>query len=299
MGVVLLVLLAWAVLPVAPRRPLTWRLGHVDERFGWTRDEVRAAVLAAESVWEHGMGQDLLQEAPDGQVVVELRYDERQRRFERIRREAARLEREGRVLEGLVQGTARQEEQLAGAIQAHNAEVESWSGQRRVPPQTRALLEDQGAALERQAADLAQARARARERQALLWMETRALSQESASEGWTAGAWHGDTHLVVIYTFVTAEELTWELAHELGHALGIEDHVESPDALMAELAPGSLPPWPALRPADREALEAVPHRPRAVRWWTLARRWWSTLDTEEAGEPQVSGRGGPSGPQSA
>src|SRR5437764_119818 len=58
---------------------LTYRLGTVDSRFGLTQDEVLAALRKAESVWEKGFRQSLFQYDPNGEIVVNFLYDNRQR----------------------------------------------------------------------------------------------------------------------------------------------------------------------------------------------------------------------------
>lgn len=262
--------------PVPPTRPLTWRVGTVDERFGATPEEVREAVRAAEDAWEQATGEDLFGEAPDGRIVVELRYDERQRRLEDVRREAHRLDREARLLASRAEHTERRSQDLEEAIQAHNAEVEAWSNRRRVPAETRTRLDDQSTRLETLAAELAAEGTRTRERQVLLGARALSLARDQATGGWTAGVWHEDSGRVVIYTWDTPEDLAWEIAHELGHALGIQDHVAEEGALMAEVAPDIIPPWVTLRPADLAALEAVPPRPRLLRWIGATRRAWQT-----------------------
>ncbi len=58
--------------------PLTYRIGTIDPRFNITEGEVRNAVSSAESLWEDGTDRNLFTYDPEGEIVVNFVYDERQ-----------------------------------------------------------------------------------------------------------------------------------------------------------------------------------------------------------------------------
>ncbi|OIO51575.1 hypothetical protein COY93_00700 [Candidatus Uhrbacteria bacterium CG_4_10_14_0_8_um_filter_58_22] len=60
--------------------PIGYRIGHYDERFGISREELLSVMSEAERQWESATGQDLLRYDPDDAdaVAVNLVFDDRQ-----------------------------------------------------------------------------------------------------------------------------------------------------------------------------------------------------------------------------
>ena len=57
---------------------MTYRINSIDERFGLSRQEVTDAVHEAVAMWEKALGHKIFQEAPGGSIEIDLVYDNRQ-----------------------------------------------------------------------------------------------------------------------------------------------------------------------------------------------------------------------------
>jgi len=54
----------WTLWPAPCSKPVAYRLGPVDDRFGLSGDEVLAALGEAGALWEHGLGRKLFTYEP-------------------------------------------------------------------------------------------------------------------------------------------------------------------------------------------------------------------------------------------
>src|SRR5437773_11507069 len=68
----------WFTRPTPCGRPIAYRLGTVDGRFGLTNAEVLEALREAESLWGRAVGRDAFTHGPRATLTVTLVYDERQ-----------------------------------------------------------------------------------------------------------------------------------------------------------------------------------------------------------------------------
>ena len=59
-------------------RPLTYRIGSLDERFGLSTQEFSDAIHQAASLWEAAIGHTLFNEDPHGEIEIDLVYDKHQ-----------------------------------------------------------------------------------------------------------------------------------------------------------------------------------------------------------------------------
>ena len=66
--------------------PLAWRIARVDESFGLSRAEARAALNQAGRLWEEAVGPGLFSNESDGGLAIRFVYDNRQEARRQIRR---------------------------------------------------------------------------------------------------------------------------------------------------------------------------------------------------------------------
>jgi hypothetical protein len=57
---------------------MTYRINSIDERFGLSRQEVADAVHEAVAMWEKALGHEIFREDPHGSIEIDLVYDNRQ-----------------------------------------------------------------------------------------------------------------------------------------------------------------------------------------------------------------------------
>ncbi|WP_038034046.1 MULTISPECIES: matrixin family metalloprotease [unclassified Thioalkalivibrio] len=268
--------------------PITLHLEAVDPRFRLERDAVQAALDAAVSMWDGQTPETLFRQREGEGMPVRLVFDERQAGAEsrdRARAELDRLkrgiaEREERLdhrhsaLAADAAGYQRRLEDLQARQREYGEAVAAWNAGRMAHSAgNRERLERQRRALDSARDDLEQRRRTLERRRDELNREIREL--EGEIEGFNqrvaelnreigaTGAFdmavyeqQGARRSITVFKASDADELRLTLAHELGHALGIE-HVDDPAAVMHAMLGEANAGRRDLSDADRRALAAA------------------------------------------
>lgn len=236
--------------------PLTYRIGTLDERFGVSKEELESLLREAAGVWNTAAGKPVLRFSEDGEIPVSLVYDERQAAAQlgtSINSDQAAYERKRAEVDALI---ARHESRVAAheaalvsferARDAYDAEVSRYNRQGGAPPSEYERLESTRRSLERRQQEINAEAGRLNAMIVGINQEVRELNtlaekvnrkvdvyNEFAGEEFDQGQYVKDRNgtRITIYEFRTKEQLKRALAHEFGHALGI-DHTESPQSLM-------------------------------------------------------------------
>ncbi len=270
---------ALAICPV----PVYYRIGELDERFGLTLEEARAAVADAELVWEQPTGRELFIYDEQADFTVNFIYDERQaftEAEEASRERLAGVEEVNDTLMAQYSALVEEYDELQVTYEAmadayerdlvrYNETVASYNEEGGAPSEVFAELQAEEASLERDRRELETLRTqlnrlvdsinqlgeqgnnlveRYNERVATY------NEQFGQSREFTQGTYVSSGR-IDIYTFADAAELRLVLAHELGHALSI-DHVPGTASIMYFLI-GEQPEDLALSPEDLEEFRVV------------------------------------------
>jgi hypothetical protein len=273
--------------------PIGWRIGKIDPQFGLSEDEVRSAVERAVALWEGAAGRDLFEHDPANGIPINLEFDHRQeRRMERRRAKEeldellvrledskARIRSAEREIESRVSDLRQRQRDLNEATREHNRRVQDWNLRGGAPPEIVEEVNDERRNLERRqrALRLEESSLKALQEQAQRYVsqhnalveEYNALVSrynEQFGEGWqdeagryeSMGGWAGYSSITV-YVVEDMEHLAMTIAHELGHALGIEHVEHDPSALMSPFMPHDEERGYVLRltEADLAALESA------------------------------------------
>lgn len=258
--------------------PLAYRLGELDSSFALSPEAARAHIEAAAAVWETGVERDLFVYDETADFTINFQFDERQefadsesaqrRSLDAQKAENDRLIADLERLEGeyetLAASYSTRLDQYEADLTAYNQRVSRYNDQGGAPQEVFAALEAERIELNQRSAELGRTadqlnqlvnrinqlgadtnrRVDAYNRQVDAYNEEFGYSRE-----FTQGDYQGDR--INIYKFSTENELVTVLAHEFGHALGI-DHVDDPDSLMYYLM-DDTDQVPALGTADRRA----------------------------------------------
>ncbi len=273
--------------------PIGWRIGEIDPRFGLTEDEVRSAVERAVGLWEGTAARDLFVHDPVRGIPINLEYDHRQERrverqramadldglLERLEDAKARLRSAEQDVESRLASLRQRQDALNEATQRHNQRVREWNFRGGAPPDVVQDINEERRRLERQQSTLRleESSMRALQQQADRYVEEHnALVEEynllvnryneQFGEGWQEEAGRYESmggrsgfRSITVFVVENLDHLALVLAHELGHALGI-DHVEhDPSALMSPFTPHERDGGYVLRltDADIAALNAA------------------------------------------
>jgi len=238
--------------------PLSYQIGTIDAQFGLSEEQAQNAISGAESVWEDGTNRNLFTGDPDGKIVINFVYDERQQRSDEEAQYRKSLEqREGisDTVRNEYENLLSQYEKLRNAysdeteayeskLNAYNAEVAKWNKQGGAPKDTFERLQDTQKVLaseeDRLNAKSAQLNEIVRKMNMLgdkgnsLINDYNSLANEynsrfSEEKEFTQGDY--ENKIINIYEFDTEDELVLVLAHEFGHALSL-GHVDETTAIM-------------------------------------------------------------------
>lgn len=251
---------AWSALPVG------WRIGEIDPRFDLSEEDIRVAVERAVALWEEAAGRDLFVEDQVRGIPINLEYDHRQeRRVERQQAEAelnalksrmeaakARLRNDQQKIEIKIADLRRRQDALNEDVRRHNERVRGWNLRGGAPPNIVAEVNEERRRLELQqgALDIQESSLRALQLQAERYVQEHNMLveqynalvnryNEQFGAGWQEEAGRYESmggrsgfKSITVFVVEDLDHLALVLAHELGHALGIEHVEDDPQALM-------------------------------------------------------------------
>ncbi|MCX5848211.1 MAG: matrixin family metalloprotease [Deltaproteobacteria bacterium] len=123
------------------QEPITYRLGKVDERFNLTREEFKKAVNIAAAMWGKPFYRDFFREDSEGVIEINLLYDYRQEATDRLKKLNYKIDRSKSSYEELksrLENLKTEYEQKKAVlhndfiaynekVSAFNTETESWN----------------------------------------------------------------------------------------------------------------------------------------------------------------------------
>ena len=242
--------------------PLEYSAGSIDPRFVLSQDELKGALREAEAAWEKAAGRDLFAYQAGSDLPVNVVYDQRQQSLDRLKELGLQTDQSLSAYEALKAGYGLRSAQLDEAQArlkgqvaaykareaAHNALVGRLNRRGGARPEEVRRVKAMKTALEREFAaikkveaayssDVETVNAIATRLNALivqLNIDAAQYNREGAALGrYEEGVFRvsGGTRSIEVYAYTSRPQLVSLLAHEMGHALGLE-HVEDRNALM-------------------------------------------------------------------
>jgi len=267
--------------------PLELRVGTLDDRFQIDHITLKNALRDVADLWSSAMEEPVVVYSEDADLTVDLLYAEEQqltdgeRQFrDRLQSESTSIEvLERRVNEGehRYQREARNYEVEMEQLQVSIDRLNQWVN---IHNRNGGLNEDELRQYEYRKASIDKKSAELEKMQANLMKDTEILNRMiselnrrienkndlvdeynrtfTGERKFTQGAyeWNQTGEKIQVFQFSSLDELKLVLAHEVGHALGLQ-HVENPSSVMYYLMGNQKVNGLALTGEDIEALKAI------------------------------------------
>ncbi len=263
--------------------PLSYSVGAIDASFGINADDLRLALADAESVWEDATGQNLFTYDPESKFTVNLIYDERQAFTDaegNFKQKLDQTKNTNEVLTSTYTTLTKNYDQLQKVytkkveryetnLNAYNTQVAEYNAQGGVTEELYLTLQERKEELdvEQQKLDALAEELNKLVKQineigamgnAVIETYNKGVQEYNHTFGepreFTQGAYSSQKR-IDIYSFSTPQELRLVLAHELGHALGL-NHVANEKSVMYLLI-GDQPQEAVLTPEDLNEFNRV------------------------------------------
>lgn len=232
--------------------PTKYKIGTIDNRFNITKDELLSSVEEANAIWSNAAGKQLFQYDPEGPLTISLQYDERQSLNSQINQLDSKLDEQNKELAPEIQQYEARVASFKAKAAALNQEIDSWNSKGGAPQDVYESLVARQKALQNESRELQTIAGQLGQSTQEYNSQVKELSQtvetynQALQQKPEEGVYIQDQEgrRIIIYFYNTRTELVHTLAHELGHALGM-NHYSDPNAIMFSRTNNAIVPTEA------------------------------------------------------
>ncbi|MFA6215094.1 MAG: matrixin family metalloprotease [Patescibacteria group bacterium] len=252
------------------QKPISYRLGAIDQRFNLTEKDLLAAAKQAADIWSEPINRPLFNYSTTGEIKINLIYDYRQEATDKLKKLGIEVKDDKNSYDSLklkYDASVSQYNNQKAALEtlissyeqkqaAYNARVKSWNDRGGAPAAVYEQLNQEKKSLNDLAAKINSQAAKVNDLVDNLNAEATILNKLITELNLTADKYNGvnstlggefnegvyqqdeSGQAINIYEFDNQQRLIRLLAHELGHALGLE-HTDNPSDIMYRLNQGT------------------------------------------------------------
>ncbi len=215
--------------------PITYRIGSIDPKFNLSSSEFSNDIGSAGDIWGSAENKKLFALQPNGEITINLIYDQRQLLNSQITDLNSKVQTQQKSLDPQINEYKKQAASFRAKMQQLNTDIDYWNNKGGAPPDEYEKLNARQASLRQVASTLQE--------------EARRLNQSTEEYNTQVGELHqtvnsfnqelqykpeeGEyivnhgTKTINVYFDNSQNELIHTLAHELGHALGINHNTNT------------------------------------------------------------------------
>lgn len=221
-------------------KSITYRVGEVDSGYGLSQEQFLEKIAEGNQIWSNVVGKNLFTYNPQGKIVINLIYSDRQSMADKLNSLGNKLNTGRQSLDSSIAEYDNLKADFEKKLQAFNMEIENWNKLGGAPTEIFNQLNNQQEELEAEADKLNQMAASlnlSAQKYNLgvgQFKESAQSFKQALSIKPEAGIYNNSIPQIDIYLTSSQKELVHTLAHEMGHVLELP-HLDDPLSIMYPL----------------------------------------------------------------
>ena len=217
--------------------PILYKVGTVDNQFNLSNDNFLSDVKKAADIWNKAYGKNIFSYDPNGKLSINLIYDERQLINSNIITQEGQVNKTQSALDSQVAQYKKDAIDFKMKLIDLNNQIDFWNQKGGAPKDVYDQLIQKQKDLQTEADRLNSIAKNLNLKTESLNAQIGKLNQSVVTlnkvieQRPEEGIYFGDTNRIEIYYYVTQNELVRTIAHEIGHARGLE-HTTDPLSIM-------------------------------------------------------------------